>query len=137
MGQYFRLINRVQKQLINPHTIKEGAKMGEGTDIIGQIAMFLLASTDDWSFISNALEENESAPLCGAWAGDAIEYMGDYHLEWPAIKEEYEDISVHAYRQAKKVLRWDITDSYVVEIIEDNDRLRDENLDLKEKLRAK
>jgi hypothetical protein len=63
--------------------------------------------------------------------------MGDYHLEWPAIKEEYEDISVHAYRQAKKVLRWDITDSYVVEIIEDNDRLRDENLDLKEKLRAK
>lgn len=75
MGQYFKIVNKTKKQVLEPHIFDSGFKHGEvlANSSRGSVlqALGLLISTCD--------RDKTSTSLKGSWAGDEIIMVGDYH----------------------------------------------------------
>jgi hypothetical protein len=109
MGQYFRVINKTKKELLNPHTFGSGLKIGEIISSRGEILQGLALLLAE-----GHIEYKDSIPkpstIIGRWQGDKITILGDsaYDKEgnniWDTmcdskaeLKKLWKDISSETY----------------------------------------
>lgn len=75
MGQYFKIVNKTKKEVLEPHIFDSGFNHSEvlANSSRGSVlqALGLLISTCDRDKTRNSLK--------GRWAGDEIIMVGDYH----------------------------------------------------------
>ncbi len=110
MGQYFRVINKTKKELLNPHTFGSGLKIGEIIFSRGEILQGLALLLAE-----GHIEYKDSIPqpstIIGRWHGDKITLLGDSAQDkdgntiWNTmldskgeLKKSWKDISVETFK---------------------------------------
>lgn len=115
MGQYFFIVNLDKKEFLHPHKLGMGLKLWEicinkGCGVIP----YLLRKSS--SMGGGDIDELETFPYAGHWAGDRIVVVGDYDKSnlFQTAEENYKDISLEVRDEYEKFLgeplnkRWDI-----------------------------
>ena len=106
MGQYFKVINKTKKEVLNPHTFGNGLKLWEfvsdGNGVLQGLGLLLA-------------EGHMYDAIIGRWHGDKIPILGDYANDkdgnniWDSmldskgdLKKSWKDISVETYKTLLK-----------------------------------
>jgi len=86
MGQYFKVINKTKKEILNPHTFGSGLKLWEIINSRGEIlqGLALLLAEGHQKYDKNY--QPIKSDIIGRWKGDKISIMGDY-VEHEVVKD--------------------------------------------------
>jgi len=93
MGQYYKIVNPVKRQYLNPHKFGAGLKLMEftNTEYGPQLALCILLSNGNGpgggDLGTDGLTVAEQA-LIGSWAGDPVIVAGDYGEPWKWVPDD-------------------------------------------------
>jgi len=115
MGQYFKVVNKTKKEILNPHTFGNGVKLWElvsdGNGVLQGLGLLLAEGHVEYD------KNNELKPstIIGRWHGDSITILGDYAQDKKGdniyetmidsngeLKKSWKDISVETYKTLLK-----------------------------------
>jgi len=114
MGQYFKVINKTKKEVLNPHTFGNGLKLWEfvsdGNGVLQGLGLLLAEGHVEYKDLIP-----KPSTIIGRWHGDKITILGDYAQDkegnniWDTmldsegeLKKSWKDISVETYKTLLK-----------------------------------
>jgi hypothetical protein len=101
MGQYYRIVNLDKKELLNPYTFGDGAKLLEfgssGTGMMCGLAILLADGNNRGG--GDLRSENE---IIGSWAGDRVVVAGDYADDGKFLGEFTQELNQTLYWYAEE-----------------------------------
>ena len=110
MGQYFKVINKTKKEVLNPHTFGNGLKLWEfvsdGNGVLQGLGLLLAEGHVEYKDLIP-----KPSTIIGRWHGDKITILGDYAQDkegnniWDTmldskgeLKKSWKDISVETFK---------------------------------------
>ena len=114
MGQYFKVVNKTKKEVLNPHTFGNGVKLWEfvsdGNGVLQGLGLLLAEGHTEYKDLISI-----PSTIIGRWHGDKITILGDYAHDkdgnniWDSmidsegyLKKPWKDISVETYKTLLK-----------------------------------
>lgn len=121
MGQYYKIVNPVKRQYLNPSNFGDSLKL-QGFGNAGYGTMFALSILLASGNGRGGGDINSSSPLIGSWAGDPIYVVGDYSdvvVDIPGV-ENPKGHNLYNMLYVKKFKFKDISDKLIKVIAQAN-----------------
>jgi hypothetical protein len=115
MGQYYKLVNKDKREVVNAWDLGGGAKFWEWFyNPKRKVLLWLLAQSSSqiggtYERLGGGDVENDGYETLGRWAGDRVTLVGDYDASNLYVEsEQYTDISKKVRHEINCAMRKDI-----------------------------